>query len=93
MGEIWGRSGRETAVAEWRWTQAFPATPTTAPYPGPTLFIGGADSNYISAKHTDAIERLFPQASVTHVAGAGHFVHVDQPAAVCELIADFIQES
>ena len=72
---------------------AFPATPTTAPYPGPTLFIGGADSNYISAKHTDAIERLFPKASVTHVAGAGHFVHVDQPAAVCELIADFIQES
>merc|ERR1711903_268623 len=21
MGEIWGRHGRETAVAEWRWTQ------------------------------------------------------------------------
>ena len=21
MGEIWGRNGRETAVAEWRWTQ------------------------------------------------------------------------
>ena len=22
MGEIWGRNGRETAVAEWRWTQS-----------------------------------------------------------------------
>ena len=22
MGEIWGRNGRETAVAEWRWAQA-----------------------------------------------------------------------
>ena len=22
MGEIWGRNGRETAVAEWRWEQA-----------------------------------------------------------------------
>ena len=22
MGEIWGRNGRETAVAEWRWGQA-----------------------------------------------------------------------
>ena len=21
MGEIWGRNGRETAVAEWRWAQ------------------------------------------------------------------------
>ena len=21
MGEIWGRNGRETAVAEWRWGQ------------------------------------------------------------------------
>ena len=24
MGEIWGRNGRETAVAEWRWGQAGP---------------------------------------------------------------------
>ena len=24
MGEIWGRNGRETAVAEWRWTQRQP---------------------------------------------------------------------
>ena len=34
MGEIWGRNGRETAVAEWRWTQAAPAT--TSPWPTPS---------------------------------------------------------
>ena len=32
MGEIWGRNGRETAVAEWRWGQAAcSASGTTSP--------------------------------------------------------------
>ena len=31
MGEIWGRNGRETAVAEWRWGQT-PNTITVCAY-------------------------------------------------------------
>ena len=27
MGEIWGRNGRETAVAEWRWAQLVQTRP------------------------------------------------------------------
>jgi pimeloyl-ACP methyl ester carboxylesterase len=30
---------------------------------------------------------------VAHVDGAGHFVHVDQPAAVSEMIGDFLDQS
>ena len=33
MGEIWGRNGRETAVAEWRWTQLPPGSEPAGRYP------------------------------------------------------------
>lgn len=66
----------------------FPSAST--PYSGQTLFIGGAESNYIAPAHMEAIQRLFPEALVEHVAGAGHFVHVDQPRLVGERIASFI---
>ena len=68
----------------------FPATAETSPYPGPALFIGGAESSYIAAAHMETIRRLFPQSAVHHVAGAGHFVHVDQPGQVGEMVAEFM---
>ena len=33
MGEIWGRNGRETAVAEWRWGQLSDWDPVPAVLP------------------------------------------------------------
>ena len=37
MGEIWGRNGRETAVAEWRWGQLLAARPSHKWYYYPQL--------------------------------------------------------
>jgi esterase len=68
----------------------FPLPSSTVPYSGPTLFLGGANSSYISADHMESIHRLFPNASVEHVDNAGHFVHVDQPGLVGQCIASFI---
>jgi esterase len=68
----------------------FPWSSDTIPYSGPTLFLGGANSSYIAADHTESIQRLFPNASVEHIADAGHFVHVDQPGLVGQRIASFI---
>nr|XP_056721311.1 protein ABHD11 [Euleptes europaea] len=60
------------------------------PYSGPTLFLGGSKSGYISSNDYPEIERLFPQAEIQYVPDAGHWVHADQPqlflAAVCNFL-------
>lgn len=59
-------------------------------YEGRALFVHGSDSNYVQPQHRPVIERLFPRASIVAVPGAGHWVHVDQPARFVELLEDFI---
>ncbi|TRY76291.1 hypothetical protein TCAL_13296, partial [Tigriopus californicus] len=49
------------------------------PFGKPTLFLGGAKSNYIPRDGHDLIRRHFPGAVFDYVADAGHFVHVDNP--------------
>jgi esterase len=56
----------------------------------PALFLRGAESHYITAKHLSAIRRWFPQSQVFTVAGAGHWLHIDQPGAVHEAIQQFL---
>ncbi|XP_074045519.1 sn-1-specific diacylglycerol lipase ABHD11-like [Macrotis lagotis] len=48
-------------------------------YSGPTLFLSGANSKYIQPSHHPEIKRLFPQAQILSVPGAGHWIHADQP--------------
>lgn len=59
----------------------------------PTLFIRGELSNYIREKNTAEIKRLFPQATIETVAGAGHWVHAEKPKEVQELITGFLNGS
>ncbi len=59
----------------------FPEHPAGAVFPGPTGFIHGALSDYITAAHHPAIRRFFPKASLCAVADAGHWVHADRTAA------------
>ncbi|XP_043860681.1 protein ABHD11-like [Dromiciops gliroides] len=48
-------------------------------YPGPTLFLSGANSEFIQPSHHPEIKRLFPQAQILSIPGAGHWIHADQP--------------
>ncbi|NWI68883.1 ABHDB protein, partial [Todus mexicanus] len=48
------------------------------PYLGPTLFLGGSESPYMSSNDYPEIRRLFPKADVQHIKGAGHIVHQDK---------------
>lgn len=68
----------------------FPEFPARTVYDGPALFVAGAHSNYIQREHEPTIRRLFPQARVTRVAAAGHWVHADQPAAFLREIEPFL---
>lgn len=49
------------------------------PYPGPTLWVAGADSDYITPEHAAAMRAQFPKAQLLTVKHAGHWVHAEQP--------------
>lgn len=57
----------------------FPEVATGVRYPGPTLFLGGADSSYVRAEHEPRIFRLFPEAEIRHLPATGHWVHAERP--------------
>lgn len=59
----------------------FPDTAHVAPYPGPTLFVAGTQSDYVQDAHWPAVLELFPQATLTRLQGAGHWLHAEQPEA------------
>ena len=52
-----------------------------SPYTGPTLFLHGAASDYVSPRHHEAIRRHFPEARIQGLDGVGHWVHAEAPEA------------
>ncbi|KAM8977089.1 sn-1-specific diacylglycerol lipase ABHD11 [Pelodytes ibericus] len=60
-------------------------------YPGPVLFLGGANSPYISSENYPEIERLFPCSNVEYIQGAGHWVHAEQTLEFLDAICNFLQ--
>jgi len=68
----------------------FPDLSAGTAYPGPALFVAGARSNYIQPEHEPAIRRLFPQARITRIEGAGHWVHAEQPQAFLQTVDPFL---
>ncbi|KGJ91311.1 alpha/beta fold hydrolase [Colwellia psychrerythraea] len=59
-------------------------------YTGPTLFIKGGDSDYIQAKHRDAIALLLPNSKAKIIQGAGHWLHAEKTTAFNKIVRDFI---
>ena len=56
----------------------------------PTLFLRGAMSNYILDEDWDAIEEVFPDATLETIENAGHWVHSEQPEEFIEKVLGFI---
>jgi pimeloyl-ACP methyl ester carboxylesterase len=69
--------------------RGFPDVPDSI-YEGPALFIAGACSNYIRPEDEAGILQLFPQSRLEHIAGAGHWVHAEQPGAFLKAVGDFL---
>lgn len=46
---------------------------------GPTLFLTGAESDYVLPEHRDLIRGLFPKARFAKIPGAGHWLHAEKP--------------
>jgi esterase len=58
----------------------------------PTLFVRGEKSDFVSEADNDLIRRLFPRAEFCVIAGAGHWVHADQPEAVFGAVLKFLED-
>jgi pimeloyl-ACP methyl ester carboxylesterase len=59
-------------------------------FQGPALFVRGANSSYVRDESRDKILQLFPKAEMVTVAGAGHWLHAEQPKAVIAALEGFL---
>ncbi|WP_051787291.1 MULTISPECIES: alpha/beta fold hydrolase [Streptomyces] len=55
----------------------------------PALIVAGEQSQFWPSEHARATAGLSPPARAAVVAGAGHAAHLDEPAAVNELLTQF----
>ena len=67
---------------------AFPSADHLPVYTGKTLFIAGEESGYVKA---DDVSALFPEATLSVIANAGHWLHVQQPGVFIERVEQFLQ--
>jgi esterase len=67
------------------------ALPDDAAFNGPTLFIRGEKSNYISDADEPIIKKHFPNSEIKTVAGAGHWVHAENPKGFMEVALSFLK--
>lgn len=56
----------------------------------PTLFIKGANSNYILEEDFESIENIFLDSEIQSISGAGHWVHVDSFEEFTECVIGFL---
>ena len=84
----------------WRWLINLPELTAALPvleknpleendrFEGPTLFVTGERSTYVSAEDEAAIRRHFPAAKVSMIAGAGHNPHMDKREAFVRAVME-----
>lgn len=58
----------------------------------PVLFINGATSGYLKERDEEMINKLFPQARIQTIEGAGHWVHAEKPEEFVEVVRSFIKD-
>lgn len=96
--DIFSRLAKTAGLADARWSQgaipgkALLADPSTrkpmlssiAAWKGPMLLVRGESDHVTSPQELSAVQRA--GGRIVTVPGAGHFVHVEQPAAMADLI-------
>lgn len=68
----------------------FPIFEADQAYEAPALFLSGEKSDYVRPYHGAEIERLFPEARMQDIEGAGHWVHADKPTEVAAALRAFL---
>lgn len=68
----------------------FPDIDSDQAFEGPTLFLAGGNSDYVTQNHQAEIDRLFPNAELDFIDDAGHWVHAEQPDAFVKRLKVFL---
>jgi pimeloyl-ACP methyl ester carboxylesterase len=59
-------------------------------YEGPTLFLRGERSTYITDADKDSIKYYFPNSTIETVPNAGHWIHADNPEGFLKATLSFL---
>ncbi|MRJ09544.1 alpha/beta fold hydrolase [Ornithobacterium rhinotracheale] len=59
-------------------------------FQGEALFLGGEKSSYITALDTMQIKKYFPHAEISHITGAGHWLHAEKPDEFLKICLNFL---
>jgi len=78
------------AVFNKKITEIGVALPTDLVFEKPTLFIRGANSNYILDEDFEAIKVQFPDANFETIPNAGHWLHAENPALFYQLSLSYL---
>lgn len=60
------------------------------PYDGPTLFIKGAESDYLQDADREMVMQAFPKAKLKVIGGAGHWPHAEKPDIFDRIVGQFL---
>lgn len=67
------------------------ALPSGAVYNGPTLFIKGGNSNYISPADQNLLQEHFPESKLVTIAETGHWVHAEKRDLFFDTVVGFLK--
>ncbi len=65
---------------------------TRSEFLGRTLFVKGANSDYLLLEYSDQTLGFFPNAKVKVISGAGHWVHNEKPEQFFKIVQSFLLE-
>lgn len=68
----------------------FPALLRDLRFTRPALLVAGEHSDYVTPADLPGFQPMFPGLQVETIAGAGHWVHADRPAALVETVQRFL---
>jgi len=69
------------------------SNPNEVAFKGDTLFIKGANSDYILPEHQQDIALLFPKAKAKIIQGAGHWLHAEKTVAFNKIVTVFLSQN
>jgi len=64
----------------------------TEQFPGPTLFLKGEYSEYVTEADHSVIHAHFPQAHIATVSAAGHWLHSENPEGFQNALLSFLEQ-
>lgn len=80
-------------VIEEQYDEIAAAPPLLEPFHGPSLFVRGAESDYIDADGRLVIQRWFPNAEIASIDQSGHWPHSQHPDAFNTIVESFLQQN